>query len=284
MKADDPNLKPQYRMPRVFGALPGPRNVPKDKQGLPNNQRNIVVSVTARAARADLEELLPPGCSLDGDPLLTVTVMYLYSVGWLAGRGYNLISVAFPVAHQSPSQGLLRGQFQAVVWENLTDPIITGRDELGFAKLYADIPDPVFVGDNCTSRAGWLGFPFLQVDVDGLVEISNDMPPLQGQFHHKYIPRTGQLDQADVDYLEYAPPTGPATGYGGLKVQRRLKGSGSIRFNHARWEDVPFQYPILNALADIALGETVAATVTFLAAEDVIGDVTGGFLAPVEPR
>ena len=41
MKADDLNLKPQYRMPRVFGALPGPRNVPKDKQNLPDNQTEI---------------------------------------------------------------------------------------------------------------------------------------------------------------------------------------------------------------------------------------------------
>ena len=41
MKADDLNLKPQYRMPRVFGALPGPRNVPKDKQNLPDNQTEL---------------------------------------------------------------------------------------------------------------------------------------------------------------------------------------------------------------------------------------------------
>jgi hypothetical protein len=32
MKPDDLNLKPQYRMPGVFGALPAPRNIPKDKQ------------------------------------------------------------------------------------------------------------------------------------------------------------------------------------------------------------------------------------------------------------
>jgi hypothetical protein len=40
MKADDLNLKPQYRMPRVFGALPGPRNVPKDKQTFRTTRRN----------------------------------------------------------------------------------------------------------------------------------------------------------------------------------------------------------------------------------------------------
>lgn len=284
MKADDPNLKPHYRMPRVFGALPGPRNVPKDKQHLPNRQRNVVVSVTVAAGRAALEELLPPDCTLAADAALTVNILYLYNIGWLAGRGYNLISVAFPIEHVSPTQGKLTGQFQAVVWENLADPILTGREELGFAKLYAEIPEPVFVGDGVVGRAGWMGFPFLEVSIEGLSDIGPEMPPLQGQFHYKFIPRTGRQGEADVEYLEYAAPTGPATGYGGLKVQKRQAGKGAVCFSHARWEDVPFQYPILNALADIPLGEPLSATVTWLAAEDVIGDVTAGQLIPVEPR
>ena len=284
MKTDDPNLKPQYRMPRVFGALPGPRNVPKDKQELPNRQRNIVVSVSMRADEAALAELLPPNCTLHGEPIMTVTIMYFYNIGWLAGRGYNMISVGLPIAHQSASRGLLNGNFTAVVWENMADPIITGREELGFAKLYAEIPDPVMLGNACTGHAGWMGFPFLRLELSDLVETSHDLPPMQGQFHYKYIPRTGRLGEPDVEYLEYAAPDGPATGYGGLKVQRRLKGAGDVRFHHARWEDAPFQYPILNALADIRLAECVAATVTYLAAEGPIGDVAAGALMSVEPQ
>ncbi len=74
MKADDLNLKPQYRMPRVFGALPGPRNVPKDKQNLPDNQTELVIAVTALTDGKLLQELLPPDCTLDGEPLLTVSM------------------------------------------------------------------------------------------------------------------------------------------------------------------------------------------------------------------
>ena len=54
--SDDRNLKPQYRMPRVFGPLPGPRNVPKDKQNLPNK---LVIAVTVLTDRKLLEELRP---------------------------------------------------------------------------------------------------------------------------------------------------------------------------------------------------------------------------------
>lgn len=282
MRDDDPNLKPQYRMPRVFGALPGPRNVPKDKQGLANNQRNVVVSVTMRANPRQLETLLPPACVLDGDPTLTVTIMYLYNIGWLAGRGYNMISLAAPIAHELPGRTRLTGAFTPVVWENLADPIVTGREELGFAKLYAEIPDLVMVGDSCVSQAGWMGFPFLRLEVRNLVAAPAAMPAPPGQFHYKYIPRTGSLGEADVEYLEYAPPGGPATGYGGLKVQRRMAGEGSLRFSHASWEDAPFQYPIFNALADIELGDCVGATVTWLAADGVIGDVSAGVLRALD--
>ena len=83
MKRDDPSLKPQYRMPRVFGALPGPRNVPKDKQDLPNNQTNFVLSVSALTDDVALRELLPPACVLDGDPVLTVNLTWMSHIGWL---------------------------------------------------------------------------------------------------------------------------------------------------------------------------------------------------------
>ena len=57
MLPDDPQLKSQYRMPRVFGALPGPRNVPRDKQHLENAQRNTIMSVSARTDSGALEAL-----------------------------------------------------------------------------------------------------------------------------------------------------------------------------------------------------------------------------------
>ena len=102
MKADDLNLKPQYRMPRVFGALPGPRNVPKDKQNLPDNQTDLLVAVTALTDAKRLAELLPPDCSLDGEPLLTVSMSFKSNIGWLAGRGYSILRTSFRIAYSSP--------------------------------------------------------------------------------------------------------------------------------------------------------------------------------------
>ena len=280
MKADDLNLKPQYRMPRVFGALPGPRNVPKDKQNLPDNQTELLVAVTALTDANRLAELLPSGCSLDGEPLLTVSMSFKSNIGWLAGRGYSILRTSFRIAYSSADRGRLIGNFIPVLWENLADPILTGREELGFAKIYAEMPPPVIIGGNYSAVAAWQGFRFFETEVSDLLE-TTALPVATGSFHYKFIPRTGSLGEADTAYLEYAPPNALATGYGGLQITRRLTGKGSFKFHRARWEDVPFQYPIINALADLPTLELRGASVTTLAATGAIGDPSAGTLAEV---
>ncbi len=189
-------------MPRVFGALPGPRNVPKDKQHLPNNQRNLTVSVTALTDAGGLSELLPPDCALDGEALLTVTITYMSNIGWLAGHGYAILSVGFSIAHSSRVRGMLSGSFKPVLWENLADPIVTGREELGFAKLYADLPPPIIVGDSCTALAAWRNFRFFATLKLRISRMHLSwLPQAEGSFHHKYVPKTGALTERDVDYL-----------------------------------------------------------------------------------
>jgi hypothetical protein len=282
MIPDDPNLKSQYRMPRVFGALPGPRNVPRDKQHLPNNQKNLVVSVTALTDQGRLSELLPPDCVLDGEPLLTVTMTFMSNIGWLGGHGYSILSVGFKIALDSKSRGKVSGTFLPVLWENLADPIITGREELGFAKLYADIPPPVIVGNRYMACAGWQGFRFFEIEVSDLKSEEAGENPPTGSFHYKYIPRTGSLGIPDTAYLEYAPADKQATGYGGLNVTRRLTGEGEFRFHSARWEDVPFQYPIINTLAALPIIEIRSASVTHLEAHGAIGDPSAGYLTQID--
>jgi Acetoacetate decarboxylase (ADC) len=280
MKADELNLKPQYRMPRVFGALPGPRNVPKDKQNLPNNESELVVAVNALTDAKLLQELLPPDCKLDGEPLLTVSMSFKSNIGWLAGRGYSILRTSFRIAYESKTRGRLTGNFIPVLWENLADPIMTGREELGFAKIYAEMPAPVIIGGTYSGVAIWQGFRFFEIEATDLSETSAVLEP-SGAFHYKFVPRTGSLGEADAAYLEYAPPNKLATGYGGLQVTRRMLGNGSFKFHRARWEDVPFQYPIINALAALPVREVRGASVTTLAATGAIGDPSAGALAEV---
>jgi Acetoacetate decarboxylase (ADC) len=281
MLKDGPELKPQYRMPRVFGALPGPRNVPVDKQQLPNRQKNLVISVTALTHAALLSELLPPECVLDGEPLLTVSLNYMRNIGWLAGRDYAILSVVFRMAHESPTRGLLRGNFMPVLWENLAEPILTGREELGWSKLYADLPLVQSLAGRYCGQALWQGFKFLEIEAGELQPTSLNLPVATGNFHYKYFPRTGALDQAELDCLQFAAPGENVAGYDQLPLVRRMSGVGSFRFHATRWEEMPFQYPIINALARLPLLEPRGATVSWFEASGVIGDSGAGALRPV---
>jgi len=55
-----------------------------------------------------------------------------------------------------------RGSFLAVLFESLCDPIITGREEHGFPKVFADLR---VEGDRYT--LSWFGHDFMTLDFDG---------------------------------------------------------------------------------------------------------------------
>jgi hypothetical protein len=115
MIEDDPRLLARYRMPRVFGALPGPRNLPVDKQGLPNGQTSIFASISFRTDGEHLASLLPPACEPDGPPLLTVSLHEMSNIRWLAGHGYSMLVVSLAMKHRDPKGQWRRGEFVPVL-------------------------------------------------------------------------------------------------------------------------------------------------------------------------
>jgi hypothetical protein len=212
---------------------------------------------------------------LHGDPVLTITIAYLRNIGWLAGRGYNIVSVEFPIVFDG-EEGSLTGKFTPVLWENLADPIVTGREELGFSKLFAQIPEPIVLGNAYRASASWEGFRFFELDASDLAEAASisDAPTLDGSFHYRFMPKVGAQGEADAEYMAFIP--GANGGPGANGVTKRLAGKGAFRFLPARWEDVPLQYPIINTLAELPLREFRGGRVTFSAASGSIGASLGG--------
>ena len=256
-------VEPKYRQPRVFGPLPGPRNIPFDKRHLPDNMTVTVIAASALSDATALAALLPPRCRLLGEPVLNVSVAYLRNIGWLAGRGYNILSLDFAIVFDGEG-GQRTGKFTPVLWESMADPIMTGREELGFAKLYAQIPEPIVLGDAYHATASWEGFRFFDLDVSDLAEgpLAVERAALDGSFHHRFMPKVGAQGEADAEYMVFIPGAG---GPGSSGITKRLVGRGAFRFTPARWEDVPLQYPIINALADLLAAQRFrGASVSFL--------------------
>jgi hypothetical protein len=129
--------------------------------------RRLSVAASFLTDPVVLEQHLPEGFTLAGEPVVTVEFHHMTDIDWLAGRRYTMIHVGWPATFTG-SRDRATGKFLAVVWENLADPIITGRDEIGHPKLYAEIAEPRRWNEAQICAAGWMGFRFLELEVSQL--------------------------------------------------------------------------------------------------------------------
>ena len=256
-----------HRMPTAFGPVYGPRSGVGGRTYENLGVKNTSYSVSFLTDRDRLEAIVPPGFRVRGEPVVTVAVVLLREVEWLAGRGYNLVSVSFPAAYDG-EEDHAEGSFMPVLWENMADPIITGREEIGWSKIYADIPEPRVQPGGVDCTAEWMGFRFLDLHIEKLTRLSareleehvegmgrqrND-----GVMHHKYMPRTGALAEPDVCY----PIITPSSLGGATTLKEMWRGEGTTAFHEATWEDLPTQVDIVNTLHELGVVEYRGAQVT----------------------
>lgn len=253
-----------YRMPTHFGPATGPRQGP-DGRGFDcvDNPKATTISVSFLTNPVQLARLLPPGFALGAEPVVTVSASYITEIEWLAGRGYNTLGVSFPVVFTGKADQVT-GNFLTVLWENLTDPILTGREELGFAKIYCELPEPAVLRNETHCTASWLGFKFLDLYVYNLTPLTPDeivasskAPTGDGILHYKYMPRTGEWGQADAEYAVLTPAATP-----NRVVKALWRGDGTVQFHAARWEDMPTQYMIVNTFHALEIVEYRGAVIT----------------------
>ena len=250
-----------YRMPTHFGPSLGPRQGPDgrrfDCKNAPKVREHYVSFLTNRE---QLEAMLPEGFELAGEPVVTVEASYVTEIQWLAGRGYNVLGVSFPATFKG-KRDRVTGPFLTVLWENFGDPIFTGREELGFSKIFCDLPEPRVYEGETHCIATWDGFKFMDMNITNLKQMSaaqteaQSGPNYDGMLHYKYIPRTGEWGKADASYPVLSPSYLP-----NKVVKEKHLGDGTVVFHKARWEDLPTTYHIVNAFAELEILEYRGAT------------------------
>jgi hypothetical protein len=206
----------RYRMPAVFGPAPGPRQKADGTPWKPEETGTMNcqwMTVSYRTHREKLEKLLPPGFALRGEPIVSVSYSFFKNLYWLAGRGYGILFVEIPVVYTGKTE-TISGSFCPVLWEGRPDAILTGREELGFPKLFADMPDINLDKQKGTAggEASWFDFKFFEIAVQGLVESPNAEKKLPGPggaaMFYKYMPRTsiGGKEGKDIAYVTSSQP------------------------------------------------------------------------------
>jgi hypothetical protein len=236
----------RYRMPVVFGPSVSPRQMP---DGSPANMTTARVTVAGVKFLTDaqrLDRLLPPGFTLDGEPVVTAEFFYFTHLEWLAGRGYNIVKVDYPARFQG-KRDTAKGPFLAVLWENRTDCCTTGREEVGYAKIFADIFPPAVAKGEQRYLAAVDGHPIVQMRLHDIVETT---PPaaaaVDGVLHYYYVPKIGHPGVAEVEHAVISPtvPNPP-------KIRKFFSARGDVDFPRATFEQLPTQFMIVNALADL---------------------------------
>lgn len=220
------------------------------------------ISASFLTRRESLEELLPEGMQVEGEPVLTVSCTVLDRLDWLGGHGYNLIVVGIPAAFHGTRDHAV-GSFLPVVWENMCEPIIAGRELLGWSKIYADIPEPELSETSATASASWKGFRFLDLEVANLKPVAPEtLPPpprRDGTMHFKYVPKTGVGGEADAAYVTLCAPSPDQP----ARLVELRTGDAKVQFHAAaRWEQLPTMAHVVGALADLEVLEPRGGSVS----------------------
>lgn len=233
-----------------------------------------VISLTYETDREALESRIPD-CYELLEPYVNIKFCEFFGCSWLAGKGYTLINVSCPVRFKGERDDMV-GDLVLVMFENHADPIIGGRDSMGYAKYYAEIPLIEKLNGKYSCKASAWGKPFLEMTVDtnikadeaDIEEIKKVEGRTQGKFQYKYIPKVREKDEpyednyttADCAYPVVLPAFEKPDDYPyDLGASESEWGMGSIKLTPTAWEDWPHGHLIGAGLASLEVKRIIAA-------------------------
>jgi acetoacetate decarboxylase len=245
--------KSSYVMPAHFG----PRPMNPKASGWYRDVTSMVVSYLTD--REELARYLPEPFEVGDEALVTVFCARNRQVDWLAGHGYNMIAVN-AAATFNGEKDQLSGQYTLVMWENLTDPILSGRELQGIPKIYADIPDPSVIAGEWRASASHFGHKIVDMAISGLrvataeeLEVGQTAEAGSTPMAWRYLPGVSGFGQTTSEPTAY-PSENTFTSV--------MVGEGSIAWHELTWEQNPTQFHIVNALAALPVLEVRPALVT----------------------
>ncbi|KAF4626548.1 hypothetical protein G7Y89_g11613 [Cudoniella acicularis] len=211
----------------------------------------------------------------------TLTCTTLDKMEWLGGSGYDMTSLMLHGVRYTKKDGSsILGSFLTLMFENLADPILSGREEAGFPKLFCDIDVRDEKGSFEVS-ASWRGQQFGKLAWEDLKESEDpnhapepetsetqtqscaagkEIEKEKGVFVYRYIPRVGERGKPDDEYVVLAPPPNrPAVS---TALTRRAVAQGArISFDARNWKELPTLHHTASRLAEIPVLEVVRAQI-----------------------
>ncbi|KAK0853511.1 hypothetical protein LTR03_002775 [Friedmanniomyces endolithicus] len=279
-----PSIEPRWRSPLGFGFLQGPR---QDLLGRSHGESlrqstSKEASIRFTTSATVLRCLFPSDRysfkTRDTVQNATLTLQTLDRLAWLGGGGYSLLAFYIHgVCYQEADGELVEGKYCPVMIENLADPIITGREELGIPKVFSDI-DIDRSGTSLRATVAWRGTTWAELRWS---ELSQPETPghsptpfttPEDLLVHKLIPSSGKSGAADADYpvlIRTKPESSRIVSWQDCRPE-----NASFSFVNAGVKALPTLSNIAEALAEVPVYSTVSVSVVKTEGVSDFSDVT----------
>lgn len=269
--AQNPHL--YWRMPISFGPAPGPRQTLYTHTAVPARHSTFcTASIKFKTSRTFLQNLFPTKSFNFKSPGTVAYASFsqttLSKMEWLGGSGYRHFGLYLHGVEYKKQDGTtINGTYLPLLFESLTDPIVSGRDELGMPKVFCTI-DIRRRNDSYRVRTGWEGSMFGTFNLDELEEADAETEEGTiggeadyGIMAYKYSPAVGERGKADAAYATVVPHAEESKVVPS-KVERVWRSRNpSFKFDSLTQQDLPTLHHIVSKLEQIPIYEYVSAKV-----------------------
>jgi hypothetical protein len=258
-----------WRMPIPFGPFPGSRQDASGAKRLADNRGTYTTAtISFMTSRTLLDTILPTSQFTFQAPITTamakLVVTKFDEVTWLGGGGYTTIGLYLPGVQYTKKDGsIVKGTYLPVIFGNLPDSILSGREDLGLPKLFCDIDMKLDEAGSCKVSASWRGASFAELSIEGLKpdESKTEQKPTgeggeSGTLTYRYIPAVGEPGKADAEYACLIPREDAA------KVQRKtVTHTASIKIDSRDEVTLPTLHHVTKFLAAMPVYKILSAQV-----------------------
>ncbi|KAF1357093.1 hypothetical protein BDV97DRAFT_286555 [Delphinella strobiligena] len=269
--AKDPEI--YWRMPVSFGPSPGPRQALYTNKPQPARHSTFTTaSIKFKTSRTFLQNLFPTKSFSFKSPgtvaYASLSQTTLGKMEWLGGSGYRHFGLYIHGVRYTKQDGTtIDGTYLPLLFESLTDPIVSGRDELGMPKVYCEV-DIRRRQDSYRVRTHWQGSMFGTCNLDELEQVdpASEAGTIGGEadygiLAYKYSPAVGERGKADAAYATVVPHAEESKVVPS-KVEAVWKSKKpNFSFDCLTQQDLPTLHHIVSKLAQIPVYEYVSGKV-----------------------
>lgn len=269
--ARDPEI--YWRMPISFGPSPGPRQALYTNKPQPARHSTFTTaSIKFKTSRTFLQNLFPTKAFTFKSPGTVAYASFsqttLGKMEWLGGSGYRHFGLYLHGVEYKKQDGTsINGTYMPLLFESLTDPIVSGRDELGMPKVFCDV-DVRRRRDSYRVRTSWQGSMFGKFNLDELesADPETEAGTIGGEadygiLTYKYSPAVGERGKADAAYAVVVPHAEESKVVAS-KVEAVWKSKKpNFSFDSLTQQDLPTLHHIVSKLAQIPVYEYISGKV-----------------------